>query len=47
MILQHQRHYTRTSHQGSGILTPSLAEPVAILITLLIYQPYSLQILHK
>ena len=32
---------------SSGILTPSSAEPATILITLLIYQPYNLWILHK
>ena len=47
MILQCQRHYTRTSHQSSEILILSSAEPAAILITLLIYQPYNLQIFPK
>ena len=47
MILQCYRYYTRTPPSSSGILTPSSAEPAAILITLLTYQPYNFRIIHK
>ena len=44
MILQCQGHHTKEPQSSPGILIFSSAEPGTILITLLIYRPYNLQI---